>query len=405
MAPVPSQENAGLLDRCTIEISPNTAVIPIGERTLYLVGTAHVSRDSVDEVRHVIETVRPDAVCVELCPTRYEALTDADRWKKLDVFQVIRGGKTLMLLANLAVGAYQRRIGAQLGVTPGAELIAGVEMAEEMGATLHLVDRDIRTTLRRTWANVGFWRKATLVSAVIGSTVGGEEIDEATIEEMKESGNLEDMLQEFTAALPEVKEPLIDERDLYMISRIREVTGDRIVAVVGAAHVPGMTANLNTDVDRESLEVSPARAPWVNALKWLIPLVVLAAFWVGYQRHAGEGLEEMLKAWILPNSVMAGLLTACAGAKILSILAAIISSPITSLNPLLGAGMVVGLLEAWLRRPTVEDAERINEDVQSLKGMYRNPFTRVLLVAVFSTLGSAMGAWIGIGWLLTLLGA
>ena len=136
-----------------------------------------------------------------------------------------------------------------------------------------------------------------------------------------------------------------------------------------------------------------------------IPLVVLAAFWVGYQRHAGEGLEEMLKAWILPNSVMAGLLTACAGAKILSILAAIISSPITSLNPLPGAGMVVGLLEAWLRRPTVEDAERINEDVQSLKGMYRNPFTRVLLVAVFSTLGSAMGAWIGIGWLLTLLGA
>lgn len=380
-------------------------MIPLGDRTLYLVGTAHVSRESVDEVRHVIETVQPDAVCVELCQTRHEALTDADRWKKLDIFQVIRSGKTLMLLANLAVGAYQRRIGAQLGVTPGAELIAGVEMAEQTGASLHLVDRDIRTTLRRTWSNVSFFRKASLVSAVIGSTLGGEEIDEQTIEEMKESENLQDMLEEFTEALPEVKEPLIDERDRYMISLIREVPGEKVVAVVGAAHVPGMTANLETTVDREELEVNPPRPGWVNALKWVIPLVVLAAFWVGYQRHAGEGLEQMLRAWILPNSVMAGLLTACAGAKLLSIIAAIISSPITSLNPLLGAGMVVGLLEAWLRRPTVEDAEQINEDVQSLKGMYKNPFTRVLLVAVFATLGSAMGAWIGIGWLLALMGA
>ncbi len=374
-----------------------------GERTFYIVGTAHVSEASANEVREVIEAVQPDTVCLELCQTRYDALTDEDRWKKLDVFRVIRDGKTLMLLANLAIGAYQRRMGAQLGVQPGAELLAGAESAEAIGARIELVDREIQTTLRRTWANVSFWRKAELISAIMASTLTRETLDEETIEELKEQANLSKMLEEFSEALPEVKGPLIDERDAYLMSGIEDAPGEKVVAVVGAAHVPGMKRLFGTPVNRERLDEQPERAQWTKALKWVIPALVMAAFLVGYFKHQDETLEQMLYAWVIPNSVLAALMTTIAMAKPLSILVAFIASPITSLNPLLGAGMVVGLLEAWLRKPTVEDAERINEDVQSLGGFYRNPFTRVLLVAFMATLGSALGAWVGAGWVVTLL--
>jgi pheromone shutdown-related protein TraB len=394
-APVPGGDE--------IDLPAHTTVLRDGERTFYIVGTAHVSKASVDEVRQVIEEVRPDTVCLELCPTRYEALTDEDRWKKLDVFRVIRDGKTLMLLANLAIGAYQRRMGAQLGVQPGAELLAGAESAKNIGAEISLVDRDIQTTLRRTWANVPFWRRAELVGAIVASTVTGETLDAEAIEELKEQANLSKMLEEFAEALPEVKGPLIDERDLYLMSGIEAAPGQTVVAVVGAAHVPGMKLAFGAEVDREALEQQPARKPWMKAVKWLIPALVVAAFTIGYLNHQDETFEHMLYAWVIPNSVLAAVLTALAAAKPLSILVAFIASPITSLNPLLGAGMVVGLLEAWLRKPTVSDAERINEDVQSLRGFYRNPFTRVLLVAFMSTVGSALGAWVGATWVVTLL--
>lgn len=374
-----------------------------GERTFYIVGTAHVSEASAKEVREVIEAVQPDTVCLELCQTRYDALTDEDRWKKLDVFRVIRDGKTLMLLANLAIGAYQRRMGAQLGVQPGAELLAGAESAEAIGAKIELVDRDIQTTLRRTWANVSFWRKAELISAIMASTLTRETLDAEAIEELKEQANLSKMLEEFSEALPEVKGPLIDERDAYLMSGIESAPGKKIVAVVGAAHVPGMKRLFQTEVDRDRLDEQPKRATWTKAIKWLVPALVIAAFFVGYFKHHDETFEQMLYAWVIPNSVLAAIMTTVALAKPLSVIVAFIASPITSLNPLLGAGMVVGLLEAWLRKPTVEDAERINEDVQSLAGFYRNPFTRVLLVAFMATLGSALGAWVGAGWVVTLL--
>jgi pheromone shutdown-related protein TraB len=378
-------------------------VLQDGERTFYIVGTAHVSEASAKEVREVIEAVQPDTVCLELCQTRYDALTDEDRWKKLDVFRVIRDGKTLMLLANLAIGAYQRRMGAQLGVQPGAELLAGAESAEAIGAKIELVDRDIQTTLRRTWANVSFWRKAELISAIMASTLTRETLDAEAIEELKEQANLSKMLEEFSEALPEVKGPLIDERDAYLMSGIESAPGKKIVAVVGAAHVPGMKRLFQTEVDRDRLDEQPKRATWTKAIKWLVPALVIAAFFVGYFKHHDETFEQMLYAWVIPNSVLAAIMTTVALAKPLSVIVAFIASPITSLNPLLGAGMVVGLLEAWLRKPTVEDAERINEDVQSLAGFYRNPFTRVLLVAFMATLGSALGAWVGAGWVVALL--
>jgi pheromone shutdown-related protein TraB len=399
-SPTPSEQ--------PFSFSENVHVLDHAGRKVYLIGTAHVSEDSVDEVEHVIETVRPDTVCVELCQTRFDALMDEDRWKKLDIFKVIRDGKALFLMANLAISGYQRRIGADLGVQPGSELLGAAKKGEEVGAKVDLIDRNIQTTLKRTWANVGFFKKVKLLGAVFGSLLPGEE-DEVTkedIEKLKSGAQLSELMEEFSKALPEVKEPLIDERDLYMVEGIRQAPGKSIVAVVGAGHVPGMLASFEKSIDREALDVIPPTKLWVKALKWLIPGLILAAFALGISaQDGGRTFEELLMAWVLPNSIVAAIMTTLVLAKPVSIVAAFIASPITSLNPLLGAGMVVGLVEAWARRPTVADCENIHRDVQSFRGFFKNPFTRVLIVAAAATIGSALGAWIGATLVVTIVTA
>jgi pheromone shutdown-related protein TraB len=386
-----------------IPANSNVTVLEQDGRTIYLVGTAHVSDASVREVQQVIEQVQPDVVCIELCQARYNALTSDEAWKNLDVFKVIREGKTLFLLANLAIGAYQRRIGQELGVKPGAELLAAAEKAKDVGARVELIDRDIHVTLKRTWANLGFWDKAGLVGAIIESVFSREKVSSTDIENLKQQAHLSEMLNEFAEAMPKVKKPLIDERDQYLASGVERAGGTKIVAVVGAAHVPGMRDTFGKPVDRASLEALPPPSRLMKALNWLFPLAILVALIYGIYDRRGTSIEDMLTAWILPTSLMCFLLTALAGAKLLSLVSAATAAPITTLLPVIGAGMVVGLVEAWLRKPTVEDCERINEDVQSWRGIYQNPVTRVLLVTVASTMGAALGAWIGLSWIVALL--
>ena len=386
-------------------LSDNVTVLEYEGRTLYVVGTAHVSQASVDEVRRVIAEVRPDTVCIELCQARYTALTDEQQWKKLDIFKVIKEGKTLFLLANLAVGAYQRRLGEELGVKPGAELLAAAQAAEAVGAEIVLADRDIHVTLKRTWGNLGFWKKSKLLGAIVGSLFAKDDgADAVQIEDLKEKAHLSEMMAEFARLMPEVKEPLIDERDQFLMSKVREAPGDEVVAVVGAGHVAGMERWKDEPIDRERLNQLPKKKRWLGLLKWIVPALLLAAFYFGItNQDSPSSFAELALAWVLPNSVVAAVLTAVVGGTLVSIVTAFFASPITSLNPLLGAGMVVGLVEAWQRKPTVEDCENINRDVQSFKGFFRNPFTRVLIVAVAATIGSAVGAWIGLGWVVTLV--
>jgi pheromone shutdown-related protein TraB len=374
-----------------------------GDKTITIVGTAHISRRSVEEVERVIEELRPDTVCVELDATRYDTLRDDSRWRKLDIFQVIREKKVLFFLASLLLTAYQRRLGEKLGVRPGAEMLAAIAKAEAVGAKLVLADRDIQATLKRSFHNLSFWNKWQLIGVMIAAFFATGEISEEQIEELKDKDNIGEMMRAFAREMPELQVPLIDERDRYLMSSIQEAPGKRIVAVVGAGHVQGMTSYLGHDVDRDALSVIPKPSPWVGALKWVIPAIVMAAFYWGYHEHRGEGLTHMLYAWVLPNSIAAAVLSIAAGAKPLTVLTAFVASPITSLNPTIGAGMVAGLVEAWLRRPTVQDCERVNTDMMTLRGLYENPFTRVLLVVVGATMGSAIGAWVGAAWVVTLL--
>jgi pheromone shutdown-related protein TraB len=372
-------------------------------REIFIIGTAHISKRSVEEVERVIRELRPDTVCVELDQTRYEALVDENRWRKLDVFAVIRQKKVLFLVTSVALAAYQKKMGEKLGVKPGAELLAAVRSAEAVGARVVLADREIQATLKRTWRNLSLWNKLRLSGGLVAVPFSMEELSEDQIEELKDRDTISEVLEELARLMPDIKTPLIDERDRYLMSMIQEAPGPRIVAVVGAGHVNGMLERLGESVDREALSMIPGPSLAWRIAKWVIPAIVLGAFYYGYTQHSGEDFRKMLYAWVLPNSIVAALLSMVAGAKPLTVLVALVASPITSLNPTIGAGMVAGLCEAWLRRPTVHDCEHVSDDIMTLRGVYRNRFTRVLLVAVMSNIGSALGAWIGASWVVSLL--
>jgi len=394
-----------------VELPQSVIELVRGDTTYYLVGTAHVSQRSVDEVRAVIAHLQPDVVCVELDQARHDALTKDSAFRELDVFKVVREGRTLYLLAHLALSSYQRRIGASLGIKPGAELLAAVHAAREQSIPVELIDRDINITLKRTWRNLGLWKRSTLLSSLFVGWETDDEgdktepITEQTIEQLKETKALSEMLHELGRAVPEIKAPLIDERDQYLASKLADAGAGRrkVVAVVGAAHVPGMTAQLGQPIDRAALErIPPASLLW-RAIKWLFPILFLVAVIWGWQRSETTSLTEMMLAWILPTSIGAGALTLLAGGSILSVLSALIVAPIAAIHPLLGTGMVVGVVEAWRRKPSVADCERLPEDIQSLKGFWRNPVTRILLIAVASGIGTAVGFWVGVGWVASLL--
>ena len=355
-------------------------------------------------MRRVIFEIRPDTVCVELDQGRHESLVDAKRFRKLDLFQVIRQKRVLYLLANLALSAYQKKIGDKIGVRPGAELLAAVETCNAIGAKLILADRDIQATLKRTWSNISFWNKLRLASSLLAAPVAVEEISEEQIERLKERDTISDMLSQLSQLVPGLKEPLIDERDRYLASSIVLAPGRTIVAVVGAGHVQGILNNLGNQVDRAQLEQLPPPSRTARIIGWAIPLVVLGAFYFGgWRSHSTEPLFRMLLAWVLPTSLGCALFTAMAGAHPLTIVSGLLAAPITTLNPLIGAGMVTASVEAWVRRPTVTHCEAIPESITSLRGWYRNPATRVLLVFLLSSIGASIGMLVGATWVVSLV--
>jgi pheromone shutdown-related protein TraB len=386
----------------------SSTVLTEGATTFHIIGTAHVSEKSVAEVREVIARERPEVVAVELCKPRYEALTQDKAFRNLDIFKVIREGKALYLLGHLALTAYQRRMGAALGVKPGAELLAAVEAANAAGARVELVDRDINVTLKRTWANVGLWKRSMMLSSLLvgfGDDKNAEPVTAESIEKLKEQRALSEMLTELSRAMPEVKGPLIDERDQILADGIRASGKDAksVVAVVGAAHVPGIKQHWGKPIDRPTLEKLPPPSKLWTAIKWGVPLLFVVALILTWKSSSSTSFTELMLAWIVPTGVGAGLFTLVGGGHLLTILSAIVVAPIAAIHPLLGTAMVTGLVEAWLRRPSVADCERLPEDIQTFRGFWRNPVTRILLVAILSGVGTALGFWVGVGWVASLI--
>jgi pheromone shutdown-related protein TraB len=391
-------------EQSEFKIFPSTRLIEDGDRKIYLIGTAHISAKSVEEVKQTIEALKPDSVCVELCQTRYDGMMDENRWKKLDIFQVVKQGKFLYLLANLALSAYQRVLGEKFGVKPGEEQRQAIRSAESTGSKLVLADRSVEATLKRTWANLSFWSKSKLLASLFSGGDQEEELTEEKLEQMKDQDTITELMKSFAEEMPQIKEPLIDERDAYLMASIARAPGKVIVGVVGAGHVHGMLQQYEKveSIDLNRLSELPPPSPVGKIIGWLIPIILVASLFWGYQSHGMKSVQDMLIAWILPTSTLCALFTLLAGPKPLSVLVAALCAPITTIHPAISAGMVVGLAEAWYRKPTVEDCENVTLDAASIKGLYHNPITRVLLVALASNLGAALGFYVGISWVLKL---
>ncbi|MDY6831751.1 MAG: TraB/GumN family protein [Thermodesulfobacteriota bacterium] len=364
-----------------------------GDKEILLVGTAHVSRQSAEQVTQVIEAEQPDTVCVELCRPRFEAVRNREHWRQMDILKAVRDKKAFMLLANLLLAAFQKKIADKFGIAPGQDMISAIETGEKIGAKIHLADREIRTTLARAWRSMGLWGKSKLLFQLVGSLVGADEISEAEIEKLKQEDMLHMVLAELEQSHPMLQKIIIDERDQYLAHSIYNAPGKKIVAVVGAGHVAGIKQYWNTAIDIQSLETVPPPGISGKVIKWGIPALIIAVFVLGFALGGRDTGMHLLGLWILANSTLAGLGALAAWGHPFTILAAAASAPITSVNPAIGAGWVAGLVEALVRRPTVGDLEDLSSDITSFGGFWRNRVTRVLVVVVLVNLGSTLGTF------------
>jgi pheromone shutdown-related protein TraB len=377
----------------------SAAKVELEGKTVYIVGTAHVSARSVQDVRDTVAAVRPDTIAIELCEPRYQGMVRKNAWRETNLFRVIRQGKATFLLAQLAMQSFYRRLGKQLEVEPGAEMMAGAACAEETGARLELIDRRIDITLKRVWRHLGFWQRIKLFGVMVEALFSSEEIGGGDIEALKQQDQLESLMGEMGRAFPEIKKRLIDERDIYLAQKLRAAPGERIVAVVGAGHVPGMLRSIQAPASLEELDRLPPPSRWSRIWPWLIPAGVLALIVWGFVQGGAERGVDSIVIWVGVNGVLSALGAALALAHPLAVLAAFVAAPITSLNPTLAAGWVAGLVQAWARPPSVGDFESLPEAMETVKGFFLNPVVRILLVVVLANVGSSIGTFVAIPWI------
>jgi pheromone shutdown-related protein TraB len=396
--------------------------LQLGGREIILIGTAHVSRESIDEVSRVIREERPDLVCVELDAGRFASITEQENWEKLNVAKIFREGKGFLLMANLVLSGFQRRLGQELGVKPGEEMKTAVSTAEELGIPYALCDREVQTTLRRAWARCGLWSKCKLLATLLSGAFTTEKLSPEEIENLKKRNELDGMMAELAGYLPSVKETLIDERDRYLAAKIwtsgnapaagqldgkqldsKQPEGSkRTAAVVGAGHLEGIKAHLERiaagkeDGEVAELDTVPPRRFLSKAAGWIFPGLILVLIVLGFFRSGAEVSAAMVLRWILFNGSLAAVGSLLALGHPLSILVSFFGAPVATINPFIGVGLFSGITEATLRKPRVADAQSITEDVSSLKGIYRNRITRALLVFFLSSLGGAIGNFIAI---------
>ncbi len=381
------------------ETHPDVHFLEVNGRGFVVVGTAHISRESADLVHEVIERERPDAVCLELDRVRYEALANPERWDALDVKQLIRDRKLAALIANLMLATYQKKLGGALGVKPGAELLEAGRTAEALGIPVSLCDRDVRVTLRRAWSSLSMWKKSLLVSSFLTSAFERPQLSEDDLRELRQQDVVSRMMAEIAEFLPALKRVLIDERDSYLAQRMRETPGRRLVAVVGAGHVAGVLAALREKgpVDLAPLELIPPVSSVTRWLGWGIPASVVAALVAVGVTQGMEAAANDLAFWVLVTGIPCTLGAAAAFAHPITIAAAFFTAPVTTLSPMIGAGHVLALVQAWAQPPVVAEFERLGEDFTHPLRWWRNRVLRVLLVFILTTLGTMLGMYIG-GW-------
>jgi pheromone shutdown-related protein TraB len=376
------------------EESKNITRIKLDGKEFILIGTAHVSKYSAEQVKELIESERPDSVCIELDEQRYQSIIDGNKWREMDVFKVIKEKKSTFLLMNLAISSFQKRMAKQFGINAGQEMIQGIESSKEIGANIVLADRNIQITFARIWHGVGLWGKVKLLMQITFSIFSNESISEEELEKLKSQDMLNAMLNDLTVNFPKLKIPLIDERDQYLAQKIKEAPGNKIIAVLGAAHVPGIKEEIRRDHDLAPLTQLPAKSMAPKIIAWAIPLLIIAVIGYTFYANPSAGLQQTI-SWVLWNGSFSAIGAAIAFGHPLAIVTAFVAAPVTSLNPLIAAGWFAGVVQAYFRRPSVGDFETLSEDVLSAKGFWSNKVTRILLIVVLSNLGSTLGTVIG----------
>lgn len=372
----------------------NITRLEVDGKEVILIGTAHVSRLSAEQVKEVIEKEKPDSVCIELDEQRYQSITDNNKWKETDIFKIIKEKKATLLLMNLAISSFQNRMAKQFDIKPGQEMIQGIESAKENGAELVLADRNIQITFSRIWHNLGWLGKSQLLTSVFYSIFSKDTISEEELENMKSQDTLNAVLAEFTESFPRLKTPLIDERDQFLAQKIKEAPGKKVVAVLGAAHVPGITKEIYKHQDLEGLSAVPPKSILPKIIGWSLPILLIALVAYTFIANPTAGWDQAW-SWIIWTGSMAAIGAIVALGHPLAIVTAFIVAPITALHPILASGWFSGLVQAYMKRPTIGDFERLSEDVFTIKGFWKNKVTRVLLVLVLTNLFGSLGTIIG----------
>ena len=391
-SPIPDSPT-GLLGQYDSDVS----VLTVGDKTVILVGTAHVSQESVELVKLVFEQEHPDDVCVELDAKRFEAISHPNRWESLDLKEIIRKQQLSTLMVNLVLASFQKRLGDKLGVLPGMEMLEAIRMAEKHNIPVILGDRDVRVTMRRAWRNTPFWRKSLLVSSLMLSIFDTTEVSEDEIRNLKKQDVLSEMMKDLGKEVPTLKVALIDERDRYLAKKIVETPGKRTVAVVGAGHVAGICKIIEqqVSVDLEELNYIPPVSPIWKMVGWSIPLLIVGSIaWIGWQKGADAAGDNAL-FWILANGIPSGIGGILAMAHPLTILTAFASAPFTSLTPVIGVGYVTAFVQAYLQPPIVKDFQTVAEDIAIPGRWWKSRLLRVFLAFLLPTIGSIIGTWVG----------
>lgn len=378
-----------------------TLQVEVQGNNITLLGTAHVSRHSAEQVEFLLRSGEFNCVAVELCEARHFALSNPDSLAEMDLMQVIREGKASMIAANLAMGAFQQRLADQFGIEPGAEMRAALNTAQELDIPVVLIDRDIGTTLKRTAHSLSWWRRWALFSGLIAGLVSKDDVTEDEVESLKQGDMLESTFAEFAQDREDLYRPLIAERDTYMATRLMEThqAGDdkKTLAVIGAGHLKGIGEQLEVIDEPEStrvqLETLPVKSRWPKLIPWAIALLIVSGFVIGFMRSPDLGWQLVME-WVIINGSLSALGALIATAHIGTVITAFVAAPLTSLNPTIGAGMVTAAAELWLRKPHVSDFSELRRATSSFTGWFKNRVSRTLLVFLFSTLGSAIGTYL-----------
>lgn len=366
-------------------------------REIILIGTAHVSQKSVDLVHQLIEEEKPDLVCVELDQKRYESLADSERWKDLDLKKIIKNKQLSTLMINLILASYQKKLGDKLGVRPGAELMEATQHAMQQGIPVELCDRDVRVTMRRAWKSTSFLRKGYLLASLIASLFHDSDITEENIEALKETDALSELMIELGTAMPELKRVLIDERDTYISEKIKNGKGHKIVAVVGAGHLQGIVEALTSDRSDQMEEISsiPPVSPIWKTVGWLVPVLIIGSLGlIGLTKGVSVAGGSFIY-WVLANGIPSSLGAAAGLSHPLTILAAFLGAPLTSLTPVIGAGYLCAFVQAVAQPPVVHEFETVLEDMANWRRWWNNKLLKVFLAFILPGFGSMIGTWIG----------